>query len=216
LTGVGVSGIVSTANATAITIDSSENVGVGITPVAKLDIGNSAAGQIGLQVYTARNDPLTEGLAYINSHETLAPFTALKVRQAGNGAVLLLEGKAAYGEVLRITSDGRGLSQFTAKAWVNFNGTGTVAIRGSHNVSSITDRGTGNYTVNFSNNMANANYSTVGSTNDNNAGGLFYYTNQTGNVTGQPQSTSSILIASNGGNSGAIDADTVSVQVFGD
>ena len=37
----------------------------------------------------------------------------------------------------------------SAKAWVNFNGSGTVAIRGSYNVSSITDNGTGNYTVNF-------------------------------------------------------------------
>jgi hypothetical protein len=45
-----------------------------------------------------------------------------------------------------------------AKAWVNFNGTGTVAIRGSYNVSSITDRGTGQYTVNFTTAMPNANY----------------------------------------------------------
>ena len=45
-----------------------------------------------------------------------------------------------------------------AKAWVNFNGTGTVAIRGSFNVSSITDNGTGNYTVNFATAMADANY----------------------------------------------------------
>lgn len=49
--------------------------------------------------------------------------------------------------------------QGSAKAWVNFNGTGTVAIRRSYNVSSITDNGTGDYTVNFSNSMADANYS---------------------------------------------------------
>jgi len=48
--------------------------------------------------------------------------------------------------------------QLIPTAWVNFNGTGTVAIRDSENVSSITDNGTGQYTVNFSNNMANANY----------------------------------------------------------
>ena len=47
----------------------------------------------------------------------------------------------------------------TAKAWVNFNGTGTVAIRRSFNVSSITDNGTGDYTVNFTNAMPDANYS---------------------------------------------------------
>ena len=45
-----------------------------------------------------------------------------------------------------------------AKAWVNFDGTGTPAIRGSFNVSSITDNGTGNYTINFTTAMPNANY----------------------------------------------------------
>lgn len=44
------------------------------------------------------------------------------------------------------------------KAWVNFNGTGTVTIRDDFNVSSITDSGTGNYKVNFSTAMPNANY----------------------------------------------------------
>lgn len=52
-----------------------------------------------------------------------------------------------------------GVEVYTAKAWVNFNGTGTVAIRASGNVSSITDNGTGNYTVNFTNAMPDANYS---------------------------------------------------------
>ena len=47
------------------------------------------------------------------------------------------------------------------KAWVNFNGTGTVAIRASYNVSSITDNGVGDYTVNFTTALADANYSTV-------------------------------------------------------
>lgn len=47
------------------------------------------------------------------------------------------------------------------RAWVNFNGTGTVAINASFNVSSITDGGTGTYTVNFTNALADANYSVV-------------------------------------------------------
>lgn len=47
----------------------------------------------------------------------------------------------------------------SAKAWVNFNGTGTVAIRRSFNVSSITDNGTADYTVNFTTAMTDANYS---------------------------------------------------------
>ena len=49
-----------------------------------------------------------------------------------------------------------------AKAWVNFNGTGTVAIRKSFNVSSITDNGTGLYTLNFATAMPTADYSVAG------------------------------------------------------
>lgn len=45
------------------------------------------------------------------------------------------------------------------RAWVNWNGTGTVAIRASFNVSSITDNGTGDYTVNFTAALPDANYS---------------------------------------------------------
>lgn len=47
----------------------------------------------------------------------------------------------------------------SAKAWVNFNGQGTVAIRRAFNVSSITDNGTGDYTINFTNALADADYS---------------------------------------------------------
>jgi hypothetical protein len=48
---------------------------------------------------------------------------------------------------------------YGCRAWVNFNGTGTVAIRASGNVSSITDNGTGQYTLNFSKSLVDANYS---------------------------------------------------------
>ena len=55
---------------------------------------------------------------------------------------------------------------YACRAWVNFNGTGTVAIRASGNVSSITDNGVGDYTVNFTTAMADANYSAVGTISD--------------------------------------------------
>ncbi len=48
-----------------------------------------------------------------------------------------------------------------AKAWVNFNGTGTVAIRSAFNVSSITDNGTGQYVINFTTAMPDANFATT-------------------------------------------------------
>jgi hypothetical protein len=52
--------------------------------------------------------------------------------------------------------------QHAAKAWVNFDGTGTIATRDSFNVSSLNDDGTGKYDVVFTNNMTNANYSAIG------------------------------------------------------
>jgi len=58
---------------------------------------------------------------------------------------------------------------YACRAWVNFNGTGTVAIRASGNVSSITDNGTGQYTVNFINSMEDGDYSIQGTALDNNS-----------------------------------------------
>ena len=61
-------------------------------------------------------------------------------------------------------NDGNGTQTGTlCRAWVNFNGTGTVAIRASFNVSSITDNGTGDYTINFTTALPDANYSSVAS-----------------------------------------------------
>lgn len=63
----------------------------------------------------------------------------------------------------------------SAKAWVNFDGTGTVAIRDSFNVSSISDIGTGDYIINFANAMPDVNYAALGcwSTTDNNWNGAY-------------------------------------------
>ena len=57
---------------------------------------------------------------------------------------------------------GSDAAAYGCRAWVNFNGSGTVAIRGSGNVSSITDNGVGIYTVNFTTAMPDANYSVCG------------------------------------------------------
>ena len=55
------------------------------------------------------------------------------------------------------------IAQGRAKAWVNFNGKGTVAINDDFNVETLTDNGTGRYTITFTTAMANANYAvTVG------------------------------------------------------
>lgn len=54
--------------------------------------------------------------------------------------------------------------QSAAKAWVNFDGTGTIAARDSFNVSSLDDDGTGNYGVNFSSSFSDGNYSATSTT----------------------------------------------------
>ena len=65
------------------------------------------------------------------------------------------------GNLLFNSGYGSVATAYGCRAWVNFNGTGTVAIRASGNVSSVADNGTGNYTVNFTNAMPDANYCAV-------------------------------------------------------
>ena len=84
-----------------------------------------------------------------------------------------------------------GVEVYTAKAWVNFNGTGTVAIRASGNVTSITDNGTGDYTVNFTNAMPDANYVPTGMINST-GGGI-------GLILSRTQATSSVNIETRSG-----------------
>ena len=91
---------------------------------------------------------------------------------SGTGAVRVFTGNSGTSgvpfansntEKLSILSDGRGLSSFTAKAWCKMEGTGTPSFFGTpHNCSSITDNGTGHYTLNLTNAMANSNGSAVG------------------------------------------------------
>jgi hypothetical protein len=103
---------------------------------------------------------------------------------------------------------------YGCRAWVNFDGTGTVAIRASGNVSSITDNGTGNYTVNFTNAMPNADYSAVciTSTTTGSAGNVGT-NNQSVSV--QTYATSSFTITVGDNNSdGNQDAAIVNVSVF--
>ena len=59
----------------------------------------------------------------------------------------------------------------SAKVWINFNGTGTIATRDSFNVTSITDGGTGLYTVTYTNSLGNVNYSTTGAAGENDDSG---------------------------------------------
>lgn len=76
------------------------------------------------------------------------------------GTTGTFSGNVTLGTSVLATPTGSAPS-YTCRAWVNFNGTGTVAIRASGNVTSITDNGVGDYTVNFTTAMPDANYSAV-------------------------------------------------------
>ena len=104
---------------------------------------------------------------------------------------------------------------YGCRAWVNFNGTGTPAISASGNVSSITDNGTGNYTLNFTTAMPDTNYAVTGT-----AGGVGGSSTSGGVALGPPSSTSSIFsttqvqIATFVAAVGAQDRPFVSVAIF--
>ena len=77
-----------------------------------------------------------------------------------SGTTANFSGDVTLGSSVLATPSGSAPS-YTCRAWVNFDGTGTVAIRASGNVSSITDNGTGVYAVNFTTAMPDANYCLV-------------------------------------------------------
>lgn len=106
----------------------------------------------------------------------------------------------------------------TAKAWVNFNGTGTVAIRRAFNVSSITDNGTGDYTVNFTNALADANYcpvtQSVGETTTSLRGGSMIVGTWAGGATLKSTSQLQIYTGYTFTTGGRIDSAEVNVSIF--
>jgi hypothetical protein len=154
---------IQTAGVTAVTVDSSQNVGIGTaSPAYKLDASGIIRANGG----------------YFRSTNTYTVFTGADILGTTGGMTSIGANPLVFGtdgtEQARI--DSAGLFKFNSgygsaataygcRAWVNFNGTGTVAIRGSGNVSSITDNGTGDYTVNFTTAMPDANYSAIGSSN---------------------------------------------------
>jgi hypothetical protein len=136
--------------------------------------------------------------------------TILTVDGSGNLTVannLSVTGTAPVPDALS-TASGSAPS-YSARAWVNFNGTGTVAIRASGNVSSITDNGTGDYTVNFTTAMPDSNYSSNMSVNFSRTIGSSRL-----NASLRTRNTSSIRMQSIGDDSNIYDSEDVDISVF--
>ncbi len=118
---------------TALTIDTSQRAAFVAGTAAAPAITTTGDTNTGIFFSAADTIDFAEGGAAVGQFDSSANFKF----NSGYGSVA-----TAYG----------------CRAWVNFNGTGTVAIRASGNVTSITDNGTGDYTVNFTNAMPDVNY----------------------------------------------------------
>jgi len=142
------------------------NVGIGVSsPTSPLHVLASSAGQT-----VAKFESNQAGAVAVEIDAGADRDSFLRFQEAGTTRWdFWAQGSSGTNELnirnesgtnlIQFKQDGRGLSQFTAKAWINFNGQSTVAIRDSHNVSSITDNGTGSYNVTMSNAMGSVNYS---------------------------------------------------------
>ena len=161
--------------------DASGNVGIGTASPSTYSGSNLVsfyAGGNNFAGLTSINSNTGTGIGGIQfgSDTTYVKAAIGLVRQNanGNGSLVFYNDSNADAanwstgdEKMRIDSSGNLLfnsgygsaaTAYGCRAWVNFNGTGTVAIRASGNVSSITDNSVGNYTVNFTTAMPDANY----------------------------------------------------------
>jgi hypothetical protein len=98
---------------------------------------------------------------------------------------------------------------YMCRAWVNFNGTGTPAIRASGNVSSITDNGTGTYTINITTALADTNFATLVSAGDTTVSSA----NSTMTYVGSKSTTTQFVAIRNGTNSD-VDRDQILIAIF--
>lgn len=152
----------------------------------------------------------------LNSDDGVISGTSGLKSTGGDDGVLIFQSKGT--ETARITSTG--LFQFNSgygsvatafgcRAWVNFNGTGTPAIRASGNVSSITDNNTGEYTVNFTTAMPDANYCAQYNAHADNVAAAL------GNAITTSRSTSSVKVLSYAASGlSQLDTETSEVAIF--
>jgi hypothetical protein len=165
----GTTGVTQSAgnNTTALATTAYTDAAITAERTATVTLTNKTLTSPSLSSPTLTGTPVAP-TASVNTNTTQVATTAFVVAQiaddaptkSGTGATgswgIDITGNAATATKLSSTSGSA--PSYSARAWVNFDGTGTVAIRSSGNVSSITDNGAGDYTVNFSTAMPDADY----------------------------------------------------------
>ena len=144
----GVAGITSAADATAMTITSDEKIGIGAATSPNTLVHLKAASGSVLRVEE------TSG-SYIDIE---AGGSTGHIKSKSGHDITFSPGGTNH---LQLYSSGRASSDFTARAWLRYNGS-TNAVGDSHNISSVTDNSNGNYTMNFDANLPSANYVATG------------------------------------------------------
>lgn len=190
-----------------IVLDSSGRVGIGTTsPSSLLHINNTSADpQIRITSAAATTgftiDQVGGNIIFNNRENNYLAFCTNNSERARLDTSGNLQFNSGYGSVA---------TAYGCRAWVNFNGQGTVAIRASGNVSSITDNGAGDYTVNFTTAMPDANYASAGQAGneENSAQGT------TTSVRNVNKATGSCRISTNFATSNMFDFSQVSFIVF--
>jgi len=192
----GVLQLATNGSTTAVTVDTSQNVVIGTTATQNAErLAVWTVSGSGIKQATVINNAYAYGsglgtaasaLTFTRSNASV--FLPMSQIVSGNESELTSElGYMAFyttnttqQERMRIDSSGNLLfnsgygsvaTAYGCRAWVNFNGSGTVAIRASGNVSSITDNNTGDYTVNFTTAIVDANYSIASSAGEGASGG---------------------------------------------
>ena len=179
-TDAGVAGITSAADATAITIDSAENVGFGVTPTSFYSgytgvqvggngtfYGQTAAGAsnnfwVGQNV-RAGTDGSEKAITTGVSSQMMQSSGAIVFK---TGASASADANVSWTNVLDIKANGRVVSQSNIGFWVRFETSGTPSIQDSYNVTSIGDWGTGDYGIYITSGFSNTNYCVHGTTTD--------------------------------------------------
>ena len=154
----GVGGVVTTADATGnLSLLSGTTTVVAVTAT-----GASVTGTLAVSGVTTLTGGLNAALPVLSGGTGVTTSTGTGANVLGTSPTLTTP---TFDSASLVTISGTA-PLYMCRAWVNFNGTGTVAIRASGNVSSITDNGTGDYTVNFTTALVDANYSFIGTSSD--------------------------------------------------
>lgn len=154
--------------ANTLVTDTSGNVGIGTSsPTVKLDVAGRALFTNNGFNYVAVDSTASDSYFRLASNTAVKWYIRNNVSNshrleitpdAGTSTGMFL---TQAGDFQMNSGYGSVATAYGCRAWVNFNGTGTVAIRASGNVSSVSDDGTGTYTINFTNAMPDANYNVI-------------------------------------------------------